>query len=55
MTLCPQCNGGKYQKELVNDIETYLGSSVFTAPTNGRAVTVCPTCLGNGYFTGAGS
>jgi len=54
MTICPQCNGGKYQKNGVQNIETYRGSNTFTAPTQ-SAATTCPTCLGTGIFTGSGS
>ena len=55
MQVCFQCNGIKYVIENNNQsIQTYLGSNVFTAPTQNTPA-VCNVCLGTGINTQAGS
>lgn len=55
MMICPQCRGGLYLKFLIEELEIGKGSGTFTAPTQGNGARVCPSCLGNGYTTQAGT
>ena len=54
MHVCIQCNGKGYTVLNNLSVETYLGSNVFTAPTQNKPST-CNYCLGTGIDNGAGS
>lgn len=53
MQVCTECQGAGYLQN--NDsIQVGLGSNAFTQKAT-APVTVCPTCLGAKYSTGAGT
>jgi hypothetical protein len=54
MRVCPQCNGKQYVIENNQSVQTYLGSNVFTTPTQ-HVAKACNYCNSTGTDMGAGT